>query len=122
MRFSASKPSVRLHYYIHDDALGGANVLSNASGKVAEMIEYYSFGGIRPHIASLLKLRQLWNVFTAIWALIAAIASMHLSWPMGTLNYITTLLLGHDVAKVKIFDEAILVSEPQAGEHLGSDL
>jgi hypothetical protein len=35
-----------LHYYIHDDALRGANVLSNASGTVAEVIEYYSFGGI----------------------------------------------------------------------------
>ena len=34
-------------YYIHDDALGGANVLSNASGTVAEVIEYYPFGGIR---------------------------------------------------------------------------
>ena len=34
-------------YYIHDDALGGANVLSNASGTVQEVIEYYPFGGIR---------------------------------------------------------------------------
>jgi RHS repeat-associated protein len=34
-------------YYIHDDALGGANVLSNASGTVAEVIEYYPFGGTR---------------------------------------------------------------------------
>ena len=34
-------------YYIHDDALGGANVLSNASGTVADVIEYYPFGGIR---------------------------------------------------------------------------
>jgi RHS repeat-associated protein len=34
-------------YYIHDDALGGANVLSNASGTLAEVIEYYPFGGIR---------------------------------------------------------------------------
>jgi RHS repeat-associated protein len=34
-------------YYIHDDAQGGANVLSNASGTLAEVIEYYPFGGIR---------------------------------------------------------------------------
>ena len=35
-------------YYIHDDAMGGANVLSNAaSGTLAEVIEYYPFGGIR---------------------------------------------------------------------------
>src|SRR5215469_16999821 len=34
-------------YYIHDDALGGAHVLSNASGTVQEVIEYDPFGGIR---------------------------------------------------------------------------
>jgi hypothetical protein len=30
-----------------DDALGGANVLSNASGTVAEGLAYYPFGGMR---------------------------------------------------------------------------
>jgi hypothetical protein len=34
-------------YYIHDDALGGTNVISNASGTVAEVLDYYPFGGIR---------------------------------------------------------------------------
>jgi hypothetical protein len=42
-RFRASKPSVRLHYHIHDGALGGANVLSNASGTVA--VAQRSFDG-----------------------------------------------------------------------------
>ena len=41
---ASSSPQV---YYIHDDALGGANVLSNASGTVAEVLEYYPFGGMR---------------------------------------------------------------------------
>ena len=31
--------------YIHDDHLTGASVLSNASGTVAEVLEYYPFGG-----------------------------------------------------------------------------
>src|SRR5215831_3141963 len=34
-------------YYIHDDALGGTNVVSNASGTVSQVIEYYPFGGTR---------------------------------------------------------------------------
>ena len=28
-------------YYIHDDALGATNVISNASGTVAEVLDYY---------------------------------------------------------------------------------
>jgi len=34
-------------YYIHDDPLGGTNVISNASGTLAEVLDYYPFGGIR---------------------------------------------------------------------------
>jgi hypothetical protein len=35
-------------YYIHNDALGGANILSNASGTGAGVLDYYPFG--RDHI------------------------------------------------------------------------
>jgi hypothetical protein len=34
-------------YYIHDNALGGANVLSDANANVAEVLEYYPLDGIR---------------------------------------------------------------------------
>ena len=34
-------------YYVHDDVLGGTNVVSNASGTVSQVIEYYPFGGTR---------------------------------------------------------------------------
>jgi hypothetical protein len=34
-------------YYIHDDHLGGSSVISDASVNVAQVLEYYSFGGMR---------------------------------------------------------------------------
>jgi RHS repeat-associated protein len=34
-------------YYIHDDHLGGSSVISDASANVAEVMEYYPFGGTR---------------------------------------------------------------------------
>jgi uncharacterized protein RhaS with RHS repeats len=34
-------------YYIHDDHLGGSSVISDASANVAQVLEYYPFGGTR---------------------------------------------------------------------------
>ena len=34
-------------YYIHDDHLGGSSVISDASANVAQVLEYYPFGGMR---------------------------------------------------------------------------
>jgi hypothetical protein len=34
-------------YYIHDDHLGGSSVISDANANVAEVMEYYPFGGTR---------------------------------------------------------------------------
>ena len=34
-------------YYIHDDHLGGSSVISDANANVAQVLEYYPFGGTR---------------------------------------------------------------------------
>jgi len=34
-------------YYIHDDYLGGPSVVSDANVNVAQVLEYYPFGGTR---------------------------------------------------------------------------
>src|SRR5262249_19345961 len=34
-------------YYIHDDYLGGSSVISDSNANVAQVLEYYPFGGTR---------------------------------------------------------------------------